>query len=243
MWLSVLVGTPAAVLLFFAARPLSSLLGASGEVLDHATTYLSVSAVGVPFFLVTLLSVRVFYPHFLRGSPPPPEDEEDINQLKWLCNVFLIMAAAVPMAGVIMLTVLNVENRLGLIVLSGVAAVGFAMAFYLNGVLHHVYPSRRPAVMRALLDALVPGGLLAVFENNPWNPGARMVMRRIPFDRAAVPLSPREARWVIGAAGFRVLSLRSLFYFPRLLAFLRPAERLLARVPLGAQYWVLAAKP
>jgi SAM-dependent methyltransferase len=114
---------------------------------------------------------------------------------------------------------------------------------YLNGVLHHVYPSRRPALMRALLDALAPGGLLAVFENNPWNPGARMVMRRIPFDRAAVPLSPPEARRTIEAAGFRVPSLRSLFYFPRLLAFLRPAERLLARVPLGAQYWVLAAKP
>jgi putative MATE family efflux protein len=63
MWLSVLVGTPAAVLLFFAARPLSSLLGASGEVLDHATTYLSVSAVGVPFFLVTLAAQGVLRGH------------------------------------------------------------------------------------------------------------------------------------------------------------------------------------
>jgi hypothetical protein len=37
-------------------------------------------------------------------------------------------------------------------------------------------------------------GMLALFENNPWNPGARMVMARIPFDRDAVTLSPIEAR-------------------------------------------------
>ena len=35
-------------------RPISSLLGASGDVLDYATTYLAISAVGVPFVLVTL---------------------------------------------------------------------------------------------------------------------------------------------------------------------------------------------
>jgi putative MATE family efflux protein len=63
MWLSLLVGVPAAPLLFFGSRPLSSLLGADGEVLDHATTYLSVSAIGVPFFLVTLAAQGV-----LRGA-------------------------------------------------------------------------------------------------------------------------------------------------------------------------------
>jgi putative MATE family efflux protein len=54
IWLGVLYGVPAAVLLYLVARPLCSLLGASGEVLDHASTYLSISAVGVPFFIVTL---------------------------------------------------------------------------------------------------------------------------------------------------------------------------------------------
>ena len=52
-----------AVLLFVVARPLSALLGASGDVLDHAATYLSISAVGVPFVLVTLAAQGV-----LRGT-------------------------------------------------------------------------------------------------------------------------------------------------------------------------------
>ncbi len=114
---------------------------------------------------------------------------------------------------------------------------------YVNGVLHHVVPDRRAAVVGEIRQALRSGGLLALFENNPWNPGARMVMRRIPFDRDAVPLSPRSARRLLAACDLRCLSSRSLFYFPRPLAFLRPLEPLLARIPLGAQYWLLAAKP
>ena len=113
---------------------------------------------------------------------------------------------------------------------------------YLSGVLHHVEPKSRAAVVRALRDVLTPQGLLALFENNPWNVGARMVMRRIPFDRDAVPLSPRETRRLVEGVGLHPLSVRFLFYFPRPLAVLRPLEHWLARVPLGAQYWVLAAR-
>ena len=46
-------------------------------------------------------------------------------------------------------------------------------------------------------------------------------MRRIPFDRDAVPMSPREARRHVAGAGFAAIELRSLFYFPRALAALR----------------------
>ena len=63
MWLSLLFGVPAAPLLFFGARTVAGWFGAEGDVLDHATTYLSISAVGVPFFLLTLAAQGV-----LRGG-------------------------------------------------------------------------------------------------------------------------------------------------------------------------------
>lgn len=63
MWLSLLFGLPAAPVLYFGADRLCGWFGATGEVLDHATTYLSISAVGVPFFLVTLAAQGV-----LRGA-------------------------------------------------------------------------------------------------------------------------------------------------------------------------------
>lgn len=50
--LAALLGIPMGLLLGAAARPLCWVLGGRGEVLEHASTYLRISAVGVPFVLV-----------------------------------------------------------------------------------------------------------------------------------------------------------------------------------------------
>lgn len=114
---------------------------------------------------------------------------------------------------------------------------------YTNGVFHHIEPALRLPALKKIHSALVPGGFFALFENNPWNPGTRLVMRRIPFDRDARLLFPRQARRLLREAGFRFCApTRFLFYFPRALAFLRFTEPWLARAPLGAQYYVLATK-
>jgi hypothetical protein len=70
-----------------------------------------------------------------------------------------------------------------------------------------------------------------------------MVMSRIPFDRDAIPLSFLETRRRIKAAGFHVVGSRFLFYMPNALAPLRFIEPLFLKVPLGAQYYVLARVP
>jgi putative MATE family efflux protein len=54
MWLAALVGVVVAPLLAVLARPICSAFGADGDVLEHATTYLRISALGIPFMLVTL---------------------------------------------------------------------------------------------------------------------------------------------------------------------------------------------
>jgi SAM-dependent methyltransferase len=111
---------------------------------------------------------------------------------------------------------------------------------YINGVFHHILPDERQRTLEMIRDVLNPGGRLALFENNPWNPGTRMVMSRIPFDRDAIPLSYREARQRVKAAGFELHATRFLFYMPKSLAALRFLEPLFVNVPLGAQYYVLA---
>ncbi|HWM19589.1 MAG TPA: MATE family efflux transporter [Ilumatobacteraceae bacterium] len=59
LWLSVLFGVPAAALLVVGAEPICRLLGGSGDALGHATDYLQISAVGIPFVLVTLAAQGV----------------------------------------------------------------------------------------------------------------------------------------------------------------------------------------
>ena len=53
-WLAAFIGLAAAPLLAVFAERLSSLLGASDDVLPFATTYLRISSIGVPFVLVGL---------------------------------------------------------------------------------------------------------------------------------------------------------------------------------------------
>jgi SAM-dependent methyltransferase len=114
---------------------------------------------------------------------------------------------------------------------------------YCNGTFHHIPPQNRHATVRYILDCLKPGGIFALWENNPWNPGTKTVMSRIPFDRDAITLSIGESRRLLQAGAFEILRTETLFYFPRQLAFLRPLERLLSRLPFGGQYLVLARKP
>jgi SAM-dependent methyltransferase len=114
---------------------------------------------------------------------------------------------------------------------------------FCNGVFHHIPPEERRAAVRFARDALRPGGLFSFWENNPWNPGARYVMSRIPFDRGARMVWPGEARRRLREEGLEVLGTDFLFIFPRPLRWLRALEPPLSRLPLGAQYQVIARRP
>jgi len=113
---------------------------------------------------------------------------------------------------------------------------------YVNGVFHHIPPPERPGALALIYQRLRPAGALALFENNPWNFGARMVMARIPFDRDAQMLSPLSAAGLLRKSGFEIARTDSLFFFPRSLKALRSAEPLLGWTRLGAQYLVLGVK-
>jgi SAM-dependent methyltransferase len=113
---------------------------------------------------------------------------------------------------------------------------------YCNGVFHHIPVVNRQEAAQYIWRSLRPGGLLAFWENNPWNPGTRYVMSRIPFDRDAVMLTALEACDLLQASGFHVVSTDYRFIFPKSLRWFRWLEPHFARLPLGAQYLVLARK-
>jgi hypothetical protein len=99
-------------------------------------------------------------------------------------------------------------------------------------------------VTRRIFNLLRPGGIMALFENNPWSPPARLVMRRIPFDRGAQMVRPATARRLLRDAGFSPASPPTyLFFFPHAVRRLRRIEPSLRRVPAGAQYLVIGRRP
>jgi SAM-dependent methyltransferase len=133
-------------------------------------------------------------------------------------------------------------NRLSFATIDEFEPNGDVDVAYCNGVFHHVPLDQRAAAIQYVRDSLRPGGLFALWENNPWNPGTRLVMSRIPFDRDAILVSAREAHRLARAGGFEVLSTHFLFVFPKMLGALRKLEGALASLPLGAQYQVLCRK-
>jgi SAM-dependent methyltransferase len=114
---------------------------------------------------------------------------------------------------------------------------------YVNGAYHHIPPPQRDSVTRRIHGLLREGGTFALFENNPWSIPARLVMRRIPFDRDAIMVRPSTARRLLRDAGFATSSRTSyLFVFPRMLEPLRRIEDSLQRFPIGAQYLVVGTR-
>lgn len=114
---------------------------------------------------------------------------------------------------------------------------------YCNGVFHHIPLTARDAAVGYIYRSLRPGGFFAFWENNPWNPGTRLVMRRIPFDRDAITIAAPRARAMLQSGGFEILRTDFLFIFPNVLRRLRWIEPWCAGLPLGAQYQVLCRKP
>jgi SAM-dependent methyltransferase len=113
---------------------------------------------------------------------------------------------------------------------------------FCNGVFHHIPVAERPAAMDYVYRCLRPGGIVAMWENNPWNPMQSFAMKHSEIDKNAIPLPPPESRQLV-ASQFSVLRTDFLFFFPGYFTWLRPLERCLIKVPLGAQYQVLACKP
>ena len=111
-------------------------------------------------------------------------------------------------------------------------------------VLHHVAPgAERDALVGEMARLARPGGMVAIWEHNPWNPLTRRVVARCPFDRDAVLLSPGEARRLLRRAGLTRVESRYGLFFPWRGLGWRRAERLLAQVPLGAQFVAMGIKP
>ena len=111
-------------------------------------------------------------------------------------------------------------------------------------VFHHVPEERHIGLLRDIRRVLAPGGRLFVFEHNPWNPLTRHAVDTCPFDENAVLISAPTMKRRLRAAGFADadLTVRYRIFFPHALASLRPLERLMVALPLGAQYSACARK-
>ncbi|MGO9013514.1 MAG: class I SAM-dependent methyltransferase [Dissulfurispiraceae bacterium] len=113
---------------------------------------------------------------------------------------------------------------------------------YSNGTFHHIPHVRHAAILMELSRVLKKNGKVFIFENNPYNPLMMRNMRILPFDKDAVPVKPKRLFGLMEKTGYDANPPDYYFFFPNFLKVLRPFERYLRQVPLGAQYYVFATK-
>lgn len=105
-------------------------------------------------------------------------------------------------------------------------------------VFHHIPPGERPSALSDCREVLAPTGSLYVFEHNPYNPVTRHVFENCPFDVHAEMLAMRQATQLATNCSLRIRHRAYTLFFPKPLKLLRPLERFMGRLPLGAQYYV-----
>lgn len=109
-------------------------------------------------------------------------------------------------------------------------------------VFHHIAAEHHTPLLSELHRILCKGGQLFVFEHNPLNPLTRHAVNTCPFDANAELILAHTMRDRLRDAGFAQLSLAYRIFFPGALSMLRPLERMLTHLPLGAQYRLQAQK-
>jgi SAM-dependent methyltransferase len=105
-------------------------------------------------------------------------------------------------------------------------------------VFHHVPQDEICDWLERCGQVLSADGRIFIFEHNPLNPLTRYVFERCPFDTHASMIPRRVLIDLAGKAGLKVASTSFTLFFPKPLKFLRPIERWLGWLPLGAQYCV-----
>lgn len=105
-------------------------------------------------------------------------------------------------------------------------------------VFHHVPVGERSRLAAQMARVTRPGGLAVILEHNPINPATRFAVSRCEFDEDAVLLRMSESRTLLRQAGLREDERAYILFFP----FRNTIERRLARLPMGAQYYVASSR-
>jgi SAM-dependent methyltransferase len=109
-------------------------------------------------------------------------------------------------------------------------------------VFHHIPPDDHERWLKELLRITRPSGVLAIYEHNPLNPLTVRAFNTCPLDKNAVLIRAGTLRRACLAAGWSSVSIAYRLFFPRSLKYLRPLERRLGWLCIGAQYRLLASR-
>lgn len=116
-------------------------------------------------------------------------------------------------------------------------------AAYTIAVMHHVPPAQWVSFLEEMRRVVRPGGLIAIFEHNPFNPLTTLIVKTCAFDANAVLLTQPRLRRLLKTAGFQRIWRRYICFTPFDRPWFHKLDDKMGWLPLGAQYFVAARVP
>ena len=110
-------------------------------------------------------------------------------------------------------------------------------------VFHHIPGKEHFGWLRELRRITKPGGMIMIYEHNPYNPLTVRAVNTCPLDVNAQLISARSLRRKVLKAGWTDVRVTYRLFFPNALKALRPLEWKLGWLCLGAQYYLTAVCP
>jgi len=110
-------------------------------------------------------------------------------------------------------------------------------------VFHHIPHEAHRHWLGELLRVTRPGGIVAIYEHNPLNPLILRAVNTCPLNVNAKLIRGGEMRQRAMVAGWTDARVDYRLFFPSILKSLRPLERHLGWLCLGAQYRMMARCP
>ena len=111
-----------------------------------------------------------------------------------------------------------------------------------HGVFEGMTPQDRTAAALLVYRSLKPGGLFAVWQDNPWAPSVILNPRLAASGERGTVITAPTMRRVLRGVGFDIVHTTSAISFPDTLAWAQPLVPLLSPIPIWRQYMVLARK-
>jgi SAM-dependent methyltransferase len=110
-------------------------------------------------------------------------------------------------------------------------------------VFHHIPHEQHQHWLSELRRVARPGGLLAIYEHNPLNPLTVRAVNTCPLDVNAKLIRSGTLRSRALTSGWQDAQVDYRLFFPSVLKALRPIEKHLGWLALGAQYRMAARRP
>jgi SAM-dependent methyltransferase len=115
------------------------------------------------------------------------------------------------------------------------------LTFAIN-VFHHVPLAGRAPLMREMQRVTRPGGLVVIYEHNPFNPLTRLAVFRCEFDADAILLHRWTVARLMKTTGLDPVLREYILFFPFRSRVAARVERGLRWLPAGAQHCVAGLK-